>query len=109
VIDWSADAFLVVRRINGLWTWPSATVGFESAAGKRERVQLARAAVVERQSMPGDFATGALRSDGAVQCGRGSLRLLEIKPAGGKLMSFDDFARGRDIRPPARFVPAELS
>jgi methionyl-tRNA formyltransferase len=106
-VDWSRDAFTVARRINGLWSWPSATVGFESAGAKRERIQIARAAVVERDSMPGDLVAGGLLPDGAVQCGRGSVRVLEIKPAGGKLMPFEAFARGRDTRPPARFIPAE--
>lgn len=106
-VNWSSDAFAVARRINGLWSWPSATVLFEAATGKSERVQLARAAVVERESHAGDVPAGALRTGGAVQCGRGSIRVLDIKPAGGKLMSLDAFARGRDIHPPARFLRAE--
>jgi methionyl-tRNA formyltransferase len=106
-VDWSRDAFTVARRINGLWSWPSATVAFEAATGKHERVQLARAALVERTSQPNDAPAGAFRTDAAVQCGHGSIRVLEIKPAGGKLMPFDAFLRARDVRPPARFLAAE--
>ncbi|MBI5866568.1 MAG: methionyl-tRNA formyltransferase, partial [Planctomycetes bacterium] len=39
-VDWSRDARSVVRRINGLWSWPAANVRFIAAGGKAELVQL---------------------------------------------------------------------
>lgn len=105
-VDFSQPAFRVARRINGLWSWPAASCTFSSASGKTERVQLARA-----RPFP-DVATravppGALRDDGLVQAGDGAVQLLEIKPAGGNLMPLDAFARSRDIRPPACFLPVD--
>ena len=51
-IDWSQSAAQVVRRIHGLWSWPAATCEFVSRSGKRERVQLARAQIVDATTTP---------------------------------------------------------
>ena len=105
-VDWTQAAFQMARRINGLWSWPAATCVFQAADGATERLQLARAAVVDEGQSPSDeFAPGAFRPDSTVQAGRGTVRLLEVKPAGGKLMPFDAFARGRSTEPPACLLP----
>jgi methionyl-tRNA formyltransferase len=107
-IDWSQLAFKVVRRINGLWSWPVATCRFPAAGGKTERLQLARAQVADTTVQPStEFPVGAFREDRTVQTRRGSVRLLEVKPAGGKLMAFEAFARGRQVQPPIRLLPLE--
>ena len=104
-IDWREDAFHVSRRINGLWSWPVATCVFQ-AADVTERLQLARAVVADDSTEPtAEYSPGAFLPDGTVQTGRGTVRLLEVKPAGGKLMPFDAFARGRSIEPPACLLP----
>ncbi|MBN2445253.1 MAG: methionyl-tRNA formyltransferase [Phycisphaerae bacterium] len=105
-IDWAQPARQVVRRINGLWSWPTATCVFASRTGKRERLQLARAALGEQDSQPiSDTPSGGVRSDGAIQTGAGSVRLLEVKPAGGKLMDFAAFSNGRDVQHGDLMVP----
>lgn len=107
-IDWSQPARVLVRRINGLWSWPTATAMLHPAKGKPVQVQLARARVEEgtgagtTEARSGDFLP-----DGSVQTGEGRLRVLELKPAGGKLMKFEQFANGRDVNPPARLGPIE--
>lgn len=103
-LDFSQPAPSVARRIHGLWSWPAATCRFHGADGRAERVQLARAIAID-DPLPASVAVepGAMRDDGTIQCGSGRLRLLEVKPAGGKLMPFDAFARGRDVAPPARW------
>ncbi|MFQ5806527.1 MAG: methionyl-tRNA formyltransferase [Phycisphaerae bacterium] len=107
-IDWSQPAFNVVRRINGLWSWPVATCLFAAQGGKKERLQLARAQVADTAPQPTpEFPPGAFLADQTVQAGRGRVRLLEVKPAGGKLMLFEAFARGRQVRPPVRLLPLE--
>lgn len=107
-IDWTQPARVIVRRIHGLWSWPAATCMLVLPDGRSERVQLARACVADETASPSsDFAAGAVCADGAIQTGAGRLRLLEIKPAGGRLMSFEDFARGRALRPPARLAALE--
>jgi methionyl-tRNA formyltransferase len=69
---------------------------------------LARAEVADATREPtADLPPGALLPDQTVQTGRGRVRLLEVKPAGGKLMSFEAFARGRQVRPASRLLPLE--
>jgi methionyl-tRNA formyltransferase len=114
-VDWCEPAFRVVRRIHGLWSWPAAacefvqgtgshpvspTPGIALPAARRERVLLARATLAnehqipeQSHALPGEFLTNL-----TVQTGRGTIRLLEVKPAGGKLMSFEAFANGRQVK-----------
>lgn len=131
VIDWSQPARVIARRINGLWSWPTATAVVHPAKGKSVQVQLARAVCVEEGKSDGATerrsdgggrdrgteagrhggteagmrAPGEFLADGSVQTGSGRIRLIEIKPAGGKLMTFEQFANGRDVKPPARIGP----
>lgn len=105
-VEFAAPARQVARRVNGLWSWPAAACEFVSAAGKRERVLLARArGVAETQATEG--APGTILADYTVRAEPGRVQVLEIKPAGGRLMSFDAFVRGRRVRPGDRFVRPE--
>lgn len=105
-VDWAQPARRVVRRIHGLWSWPAAACLFASRTGKQERVLLARAAVADQTAAPTDaIPPGAFCADRTVQTGLGRVRLLEVRPAGGKLMPFEAFANGRRIAPPDRFLP----
>ncbi len=109
-IDWSASAFEITRRINGLWSWPVATCMLALPNRAPERLQLARASVADSDAEPSPaLPPGAFRPDRTVQSGRGCVRLLEVRPAGGKLMPLDAFACGRDLQPPARLLPLEQS
>ncbi|MEW6251123.1 MAG: methionyl-tRNA formyltransferase [Planctomycetota bacterium] len=108
VVDWTQPARLVARRINGLWSWPAAAALFRSRSGKQERVLLARAAPADPDAPPtADLPPGAVATDLAVQTGAGRVRILEVKPAGGKRMPFEAFANGRRIAPPDVFLPVE--
>ena len=105
VVDWTRSAAEVVRRIHGLWSWPAATALLTTQRGRQERVALARARIAETTSASSETTPpGMLRPGGAVQCGRGSVKLLEVKPAGGRLMPFDAFARGRQLAPTDYFT-----
>lgn len=109
VVDWTQPAQTVVRRIHGLWSWPAATCTFASRDGRRDRLQLARARTVDNDTPAQDHAPGSFLEDLSVQCGTGRVRLLEVKPAGGKLMDFSAFAHGRRIAPPDRLLPLDPS
>ena len=52
-----------------------------------------RTARVEGRGEPGTV----LGPDGTIACGEDAVRLVEIQPAGGKRMGFQDFARGRHL------------
>jgi methionyl-tRNA formyltransferase len=107
-VDWSQPATRVASRINGLWSWPAAACLLVTQAGKQERVLLARAAVADDTTPPTpDLLPGHITDDGTVQTGAGRVRLLELRPASGKLMSFAAFANGRRLARGDRFVPVE--
>ncbi len=107
VVDWAEPAERIARRINGLWSWPAATCTFVSRTGRREQVQLARARVADEVDAGAALPPGSFLADGTVRTGRGRVRLLEVKPAGGKLMSFEAFANGRQVAPPDRLLPPD--
>jgi methionyl-tRNA formyltransferase len=89
-IDFSDSAEHGRRRVHGLTPWPGVTVMYRGQALKLLRV--------EARPHPHDEAPGTILDPaiGLVACGAGSsLILLEVQPAGGKRMSWDEFARGR--------------
>jgi methionyl-tRNA formyltransferase len=102
-IDFARPAREVARRINGLWSWPGAACDFVSADGaRRETVTLARAAPCDEP--PHEAAPpGVLTPRHTVLTADGEIRLLEIKPAGGRLMDWQSFINGRHVRPGDRF------
>ena len=102
-VDFTQPAFPVARRINGLWSWPAAACRFE-AGGRGTRVLLARAKPAGDDAPSSQNPPGALSPDGLIQTGAGRVRLLEIKPSGGKRMPFDAFARGQRLTEAARLV-----
>ncbi|MBK8916089.1 MAG: methionyl-tRNA formyltransferase [Phycisphaerales bacterium] len=107
-LDFSQPAAVVAARIRGLWSWPAATCVYVGASGRRESLQLARAVAEDapagaeqRESSP----IGAFCADLTVSCGSGRIRLLEVRPAGGRLMAFRDYANGRRVAPGDRLEP----
>lgn len=108
-VDWTQAARRIVRRIHGLWPWPAAACQFHSRAGKEERVMIARAEVAGDAAVPSkEFPPGNVCEDGTVQAGVGRVRLLEVRPAGGKLMSFEAFAHGRHVGAGDRLDPVQM-
>lgn len=97
----------LAHRICGLWSWPGATCRFQSADGKRDEVvTLARAIPYEGKSSaaasPDDVSR--ITEVMGVQTLDGELSILEIKPAGGKLMTWRDYVNGRHVQPGDRLV-----
>lgn len=105
--DFAAPARQVARRVNGLWSWPAAACDLVTLAGKRERVQLARARCVA-DALECDDPPGTILADHTVRAGPGCVQILEIKPAGGRVMPFESFLHGRRVQPGDRFVRPEL-
>ncbi|MEW6198394.1 MAG: methionyl-tRNA formyltransferase [Planctomycetota bacterium] len=96
----------VVRRIHGLWSWPAAACVLATRSGRRERLLLARATVAAPDTPPDPTCPpGALSDDLTVQTAAGRVQLLEVQPAGKKLMPFDAFARGRNLAAGDRLLP----
>jgi len=104
-INFSAPAEEIKNRIRGLWPWPGAQTIFVSAkTHKKCRVTIANARVVPAAGGSRD-KIGLLDDNLNVGCGRDALKILQIKPAGGRVMDFKAFVNGRDVRPGDSFVP----
>lgn len=122
-VDFTSDAFTCARRINGLSPWPGVTMSLVGADGRAiESLKLCRAAVERdvRRDVQG-LAVGSESRDvgvcgiqpgtfidvarGVVACGSGStIRLIDVQPAGKRIMAWPDFARGRRLSGDERFV-----
>ena len=106
-VDFAQPAPRVVRRIHGLGSWPAAACVRVTRGGRRERLLLARAAVAAAGTPPDPARPpGTLSDDLTVQTAAGRVRLLEVQPAGKKLMPFEAFARGRSLAAGDRLMPA---
>jgi methionyl-tRNA formyltransferase len=104
IIDWSQDATAIRNRIHGCWPWPGAQTVFVRADGSPWRLTIARAQVVEMGSAAGK-APGAVTADLTIETGQGgTLRLLELKPAGKRLMAWRDFVNGHRVTKGDRFI-----
>ncbi|HKQ48343.1 MAG TPA: methionyl-tRNA formyltransferase [Phycisphaerae bacterium] len=108
-IAFDKPAAQLANRILGLWSWPGATCRYCSADGRRDEiVTLARARPYEGRTTPaGAQETGRITEVLSVRTADGELEILEIKPAGGRLMPWQDFVNGRHVAPGDRFLPIE--
>ena len=104
LIDFSADAAAVRNLIHGTWPWPGARAKYVPAEGKPIEVQIARAAAVEGAGPAG--GPGEILEDLTVATGGGRLQIIQIKPAGRRLMAWRDFANGYRAGPGAKFTAA---
>ena len=95
----------LANRICGLWSWPGAKCGFQaSAGGEVDPLTVAWARVADRrkpEEAPGvlDYRLYAAAADGY-------LEILEVQPAGRRVMAFADYVNGRHIQPGDRLVNA---
>ncbi len=102
-IDFARPAAELAHFVCGMWDWPGARCRFSSSDGTRnEDVVLARARLAEGRAEA--IPPGQLDSRLLLATGDGMLELLEIKPAGGKLMTWPDFANGRHVKAGDRFT-----
>jgi methionyl-tRNA formyltransferase len=102
-IDFSEPAEKIAAKIRGLSPWPGAQADYFSAETKKTcRVTITKASVIPADTQPESI--GSLDEDLNVICGRNKLKILQLKPAGGKLMDFQDFANGRQTAPGDKFL-----
>ena len=93
-IDFNADARDVHNRIRGLSPFPGAW--FEAGAdGKRERIKVLRAVVVEASGTPGMVLDDQL----TIACGSAAVRFIELQRAGKTPMRAADVLRGFPLPP----------
>ena len=94
LIDWTQSAAWLDRMVRAFNPWP---VAFSTLLGQRLRVRRAQPLVEDSAELgPGSIVrTGPGGID--VQAGSGLLRLLEVQPAGGRVMSAADFLNARPL------------
>ncbi|MCE5279898.1 MAG: methionyl-tRNA formyltransferase [Planctomycetaceae bacterium] len=128
VIDWSADAVTIRNRIHGTWPWPGAQTTLRRADGREQPVIIARAEAIEDPGCHGGRSSaamlaqndqghggaetaamapgqcGVLLDDLTVAAGSGRVRIIELKPAGKRLMDWQSFVNGAHPKPGERMV-----
>ena len=106
-MDFAETAEALERKIRGLWPWPGAAASYCSKKSqKSERVVLAMAKTAQAANQ-GALPPGALDENLNVICGEGALKIIKIKPAGGKLLEFKDFVNGRQTQPGDLFAKTD--
>jgi methionyl-tRNA formyltransferase len=94
LLDWSADAEALDRRIRALSPSPGAIVAWHD---KPLKIRAAHPAGGDRGPAPGTIV--AATPEGIdVACGHGVMRVTEVQPAGGRAMSAHAFALGHRVR-----------
>jgi methionyl-tRNA formyltransferase len=111
LIDWSATASDIRNRIHGVWPWPAGRAVFLRKDGSATPVLIARCKVTaDGVGSPAQPEASTLDKDLTVICGPGGggrIAIVEIQPAGKRLMGWRDFCNGyrasagdKFIRPP---------
>jgi methionyl-tRNA formyltransferase len=117
-IDFARPARSVVDLIRGMTPWPGATAQFVAASGRSEVVTIthirpaADTAASETSLSPslprgdtGRFQPGTIDDRLLVAAGDEFVRIVEIKPASGRTMSWVDFVNGRHVSPGDHLEP----
>ena len=110
LIPWQKPAREVHNHIRGMTPWPGAfTFPTEGRMGRTLRLSVLKSSVARETGTEGEPGT-VLSIDETgllVACGVGSLRIVEVKPAGGRGMSAEAFARGHVVETGTRFTDHE--
>lgn len=96
--DFDLSAPLVRARIHGLTPWPGCTV-----MNGEERLRLHRCRDIE---LPHEASPGTVLDGRFVACRSGAIELLEVQAPGGRVMSMEDFTRGRSLAAHLRALDA---
>lgn len=97
-IDWTRSAQQVVNQIRAMQPWPTAYT-FWHRPGKaplRLIIHKAQAISDDAQAPPGTIVMVS-PDEVRVACGNGLVRLLQVQPAGGKVMGIAEFLRGHPM------------
>lgn len=101
-IDFAADAVSIRNLVHGTWPWPGGQARYQPAEGKAVDLTIARAHVAETEGQTD--RPGTVLDDLTVAAGAGRLEIVQLKPAGKRLMAWRDFVNGYRVGPGATFV-----
>ena len=100
-LDGDREALDVHNLIRGCWPWPAGRAVFHRDDGKEIVVSIAASEIAPAA---GQAVPGTVDEEFLVATGSGRLRILEIKPAGGRQMAWRDFVNGYRVRPGSVFT-----
>lgn len=104
-VDWAKPAQEVYNLIRGVTPWPGAFTHLAIAGKPSLRLVIEKAALGSSPARDDPGTVLAAGPEGIdVAAAKGSLRLLELTPAGKRKMSAADFVNGYRIKPGAKFV-----
>lgn len=101
-LDFSDTAEAGRRRVHGLTPWPGVTVTREARPG--QPIKLGRVEVLDATHQQHEVGTLLDPDRGVIACGRGALRVVELQPAGKRMMAWDEFARGHRAQRGERWI-----
>ncbi len=101
-LDFSRPAGEIANRVHGTWPWPGGRAVYRRGDGTDIDATLA-AVSPSANPPPGAPAPGEVTGDLRVATGPGALEIRELKPAGKRLMSWNDFCNGYRVAPGDRF------
>ena len=117
VIDWRLDSQQVHDHIRAMTSWPGAQTAWQPRVKHdplalvivRAEVLIAPAAASTDDDgpRPGEIVTAG-KEGIDVACAPGVVRVLEVRPAGGKVLKVRDFLNARPVRPGDRFVAPKI-
>ncbi len=93
----------VQSRVHGLTPWPGCRVRLDGRPLRLARVEVG--GEVGGVEAPSAGEPGVLLDDRSVACATGTVRLLEVQPPGGKVMSFSSYCHGHPVSAGARVQP----
>jgi len=95
-------AQIIALRCRAMWPKPGTLCRYVSENGEVEHLQIVRA-TAERGAI--QLLPGTITSEFKVATGEGVLQIQEIKPARGRVTSWQEFIRERRVSPGERFEP----
>ena len=118
VIDWAQPATVVRNHVRAMTSWPGAQTAWQPKVKHEPLALLVLETEVlpvgEAPSTPGEEASAESLAPGTVlaaeaggidvACGDGVLRVLRVRPAGGRAMAVKDFLNARRVVAGDRFV-----
>jgi methionyl-tRNA formyltransferase len=100
-IDWSMDAATIFNRYRAFYPWPGS---FTNLGSKVVAItEMSCGDINESKGKPGTFEYDKSIKSMTVNCGKGSVRINKLKPAGGKEMDAASFWNGLKDRSAPQF------
>ena len=109
LIDWRMPARQIKNQVRGMEPWPKTYTFWQRTAGAPMRLILGKVdALADSEAIaPGVVIQGGGGSL-VIAAGEGAIRILQIQPAGKRMLSAEEFLLGYSVKPGDRFGPEDV-